>query len=220
MKLLRKCENRQVPNMVVKLTSQGDRISAGDTTGSVHLLNSPSFADDLLPRWTTALVTLDRRTVAVGDKLGNINVGRLLVGVNNKVRIYDLGKMKLLRKCENRQVPNMVVKLTSQGDRIFAGDITDSVHLLNSPSFADDLLPRWTTALVTLDRRTVAVGDKLGNINVVRLDEHASEDLDNDPNCDTGSSKWLYDRGFLQGAPQRLQLVASYHVGSTVTSME
>ncbi|KAJ9450267.1 putative splicing factor 3B subunit 3 [Diplonema papillatum] len=153
--------------------------------------------------------------------------GRLLVGVNNKVRIYDLGKMKLLRKCENRQVPNMVVKLTSQGDRIFAGDITDSVHLLKYSKqnnklsvFADDSLPRWTTALVTLDRRTVAVGDKLGNINVVRLDEHASEDLDNDPNCDTGSSKWLYDRGFLQGAPQRLQLVASYHVGSTVTSME
>lgn len=28
--------------------------------------------------------------------------GRLLVGVGNRLRIYDLGKKKLLKKCENK----------------------------------------------------------------------------------------------------------------------
>ena len=33
--------------------------------------------------------------------------GRLLAGIDNKLRIYDLGKKKLLRKCENRVGPPM-----------------------------------------------------------------------------------------------------------------
>lgn len=31
--------------------------------------------------------------------------GRLLVGVGNRLRIYDLGRKKLLKKCENKVSP-------------------------------------------------------------------------------------------------------------------
>ena len=31
--------------------------------------------------------------------------GRVLVGVGHLLRIYDLGKKKMLRKCENRNIP-------------------------------------------------------------------------------------------------------------------
>ena len=34
--------------------------------------------------------------------------GRVLVGVGHLLRIYDLGKKKMLRKCENRNIPYRV----------------------------------------------------------------------------------------------------------------
>lgn len=49
--------------------------------------------------------------------------GRLLVGLARTLRIYDLGKKKLLRKCENRAFPNFITTLHSIGDRIIVGDI-------------------------------------------------------------------------------------------------
>jgi len=39
--------------------------------------------------------------------------GRLLVGVTNKLRLYDMGKLKLLRKCEAKV--NKYCKVTSGG---------------------------------------------------------------------------------------------------------
>lgn len=49
--------------------------------------------------------------------------GRLLVGVNSALRIYDAGKKKLLRKTEYRGLPTHVSHLACMGERIFAGDL-------------------------------------------------------------------------------------------------
>ena len=43
-------------------------------------------------------------------------------------QMYDLGRKKLLRKCENKQMPSMVLSLTVTGDRVFAGDQMESCH--------------------------------------------------------------------------------------------
>lgn len=48
--------------------------------------------------------------------------GRLLAGVGNILRLYDVGKKKLLRKCENRHFPTLIVTIHSMGDRIYVGD--------------------------------------------------------------------------------------------------
>ena len=48
--------------------------------------------------------------------------GRLLAGVGNALRIYDMGKKKLLRKTEYRSLPTHIVSLHTMGDRIFVGD--------------------------------------------------------------------------------------------------
>jgi splicing factor 3B subunit 3 len=48
--------------------------------------------------------------------------GRLLAGVGNVLRLYDVGKKKLLRKCENRHLPSLIVTIDSMGDRIYVGD--------------------------------------------------------------------------------------------------
>ena len=54
--------------------------------------------------------------------------GRLLVGVGKTLRLYEMGKKKLLRKCQNELFPSMIVKLTTHGDRIYVGDMCESIH--------------------------------------------------------------------------------------------
>jgi hypothetical protein len=49
--------------------------------------------------------------------------GRLLAGVGPVLRLFDLGRKKLLRKCEYRQLPHHVVQLHSMGSRVYAGDV-------------------------------------------------------------------------------------------------
>lgn len=49
--------------------------------------------------------------------------GRLLAGVGPVLRLFDLGRKKLLRKCEYRQLPHHVVNLAAMGSRVFASDV-------------------------------------------------------------------------------------------------
>ena len=100
--------------------------------------------------------------------------GRILVGVGNLLRIYDLGKKKLLRKCENKQIPNFILQIQTMGPRIFVCDSQESCFFMRYKHednqiiiFADDTLPRFVTSFCILDFNTVAVGDKFVNLNVV-----------------------------------------------------
>jgi len=52
---------------------------------------------------------------------------KLLVGIGRCLRLYDLGRKKLLRKCEVRGFPTHIMRLTARGDRVFVGDATNSV---------------------------------------------------------------------------------------------
>eukprot|EP00756_Hemistasia_phaeocysticola_P054666 Hpha_TRINITY_DN30578_c0_g1::TRINITY_DN30578_c0_g1_i1::g.193750::m.193750/K12830/SF3B3, SAP130, RSE1; splicing factor 3B subunit 3 len=212
-----------------------------DTGGEVHLVvgtvkdlvPSPrSFHSGLLLtfrfRNEGRLLDLVHKTVITGGIPYAMHPfqGKLLVGVGNLLRLYSLGRRRLLRKCENRQIPNQVVKIQSEGSRIFVGDMNQSVFFLRYKKaenlltiFADDTLPRWTSELCVLDPCTVAVADKFGNVSVLRLGPSVSEEIDNDPGVVDGQNKWLWDRGFLNGAPQKADCIASVHVGGLVTSL-
>jgi len=52
---------------------------------------------------------------------------KLLVGVGRSLRLYDMGRKRLLRKCELRGFPNHITKLAVSGGRVFVGDVTNSV---------------------------------------------------------------------------------------------
>lgn len=52
--------------------------------------------------------------------------GRLLVGVGTTLRLYDLGKKRLLRKCEYRGLPSEAATLAVNGARIYVGDAQES----------------------------------------------------------------------------------------------
>lgn len=72
---------------------------------------------------------------------------KLLVGIGKCLRVYAFGKKKLLKKLENKSLPNTIVKLQVSGDRIFVGDVSQSVSIVKYREtsltiFADDALPR------------------------------------------------------------------------------
>lgn len=149
--------------------------------------------------------------------------GRVLIGVGNNLRIYDLGKKKLLRKCENKHIPNFIMNIHTMGNRIVVSDVQESFHFLRYRRqenqliiFADDTYPRWITCATMLDYDTMAGADKFGNVTIVRLPPDISDDVDEDP---TGN-KALWDRGVLNGASQKSDVVASFHIGEVLTSLQ
>ncbi|ORX58556.1 hypothetical protein BCR36DRAFT_318081 [Piromyces finnis] len=148
--------------------------------------------------------------------------GRLLVGMGKILRIYDIGKRKMLKKCENKQFPNMILTIHTQGDRIVVGDVQESVTYATYKNrenriiiFADDTIPRWITCTTMVDYDTVVGGDKFGNFFVDRLPSSTSEEVDEDP---TGN-RLIYEKGYLQGAPHKVTHLCEYHVGETLSSI-
>jgi splicing factor 3B subunit 3 len=145
--------------------------------------------------------------------------GKLLVGIGKCLRLFELGKKKLLRKCENRLFPTSIVKLQVSGDRIYVGDLCDSIHYVKYRRqenvltiFADDVSPRFMTALTVLDYDTVGGSDKFGNIFVMRLPEGTSDDID------TGT-KQIWDQGYLNGAATKTEVLTHYYLGEAVTGI-
>ncbi|KAI7862693.1 CPSF A subunit region-domain-containing protein [Spinellus fusiger] len=148
--------------------------------------------------------------------------GRLLAGVGKALRIYDIGKKKMLRKCENKNIPHCVVSLHTQGDRIIASDIQESIHYAvykradnRIAIFADDTTPRWTTATTMIDYDTVAGGDKFGNFYINRLSPQLSQEIDED----TTGNRIFYEKGYLHGAPNKIDNLCHYFTGDIVTSV-
>ena len=80
--------------------------------------------------------------------------GRLLVGIGRCLRLYDLGKRKLLKKCENKTLPVAIARLQTSGDRIFVGDLMESVLFVKYRKhenvlvvFADEAATRYVFVL-------------------------------------------------------------------------
>lgn len=148
--------------------------------------------------------------------------GKLVAGVGKALRLYDMGKKKLLRKVENKSFSSAIVTLNTQGSRILVGDMQESVfYAVYKPPenklliFADDTQPRWITATAMVDYNTVVAGDRFGNVFVNRLDPKVSDQVDDDP---TGAGI-LHEKGILAGAPHKTQMLAHFHVGDLVTSI-
>lgn len=107
------------------------------------------------------------------------------------------------------------------GDRMYVTDVLESTFYVKYRRvenalvvYADDTIPRPVTASCLVDYDTMAVGDKFGNIAVVRLPSKVSDDVDNP----TGN-RVLWDSGLLNGAPNKVDLMAHFYVGETVTGI-
>lgn len=148
--------------------------------------------------------------------------GRLLAGIGSILRLYDLGMKQLLRKCQAPVVPKTIVGLQTQGSRIVVSDVRESVTYVVYKfqenvliPFVDDSIARWSTATTMVDYETVAGGDKFGNLWLVRCPAKVSEQADED-----GSGAHLvHERGYLQGTPNRLELMVHYYTQDIPTSL-
>ena len=56
--------------------------------------------------------------------------GMILAGIGYMVRLYDIGKAQLLKKCEYKHLYMGVNNIKVVHDRIFVTDVSDSFHLL------------------------------------------------------------------------------------------
>ena len=167
----------------------------------------------------------ERHTTAVGGMPSAVCGfrGMLLVGVGRSVALYQMGKTQLLKKAEVAGLPNLVQSISTNGNRIFVADSQESVHFIKyrhaSKSmyiFADDSVPRHVSCSANLDYDTVAGGDKFGTFFVLRLPSEISDEVEADP---TGGRHVLAE-GKLNGAPNKLEAVCQFFVGSAITSLQ
>ncbi|KAJ7485181.1 CPSF A subunit region-domain-containing protein [Mycena galericulata] len=148
--------------------------------------------------------------------------GRLLAGIGKSLRIYEMGKQKLLRKAENDAFATTIVTLNVEGSRIVVGDMQQSLTVLAymDPDclvvVADDTQARWTTCSTMVDYNTAVVGDRFGNIFVNRLDSKISDRLEHDDGSGLGITR---EKGQLNGAPHKTEMIAHFHVGDIITSV-
>lgn len=152
---------------------------------------------------------------------------RLLVGAGSTLKLYELGKKRLLRKCEYRGLPCEIATLHTQGPRIYVGDAQDSFFFMKYKKqenafyiFADDSVPRHMTAATFLDYDTVAGGDRFGNAFVLRLPPEVSAAVEEDPTAGKYAGGEGGVGGRLGSAAHRLQTIASFHVGETIMAMQ
>mmetsp|Transcript_10804 Transcript_10804/g.16593 ORF Transcript_10804/g.16593 Transcript_10804/m.16593 type:complete len:1302 (-) Transcript_10804:89-3994(-) len=147
--------------------------------------------------------------------------GRLLVGIGKTLRLYEMGKRQLLRKCELRGFPTMIKNLQTAGDRAFCGDMLQSVQIVRYDATANRLVlvandptPRPITAQELLDWNTIAVGDKFGNVSILRLPRGA----ESASAVDLTGQRALWESSRDDHTP-KLEVLCNYHVGEVVTNM-
>ncbi|KAL8439041.1 hypothetical protein Efla_002450 [Eimeria flavescens] len=148
--------------------------------------------------------------------------GMLLAGVGNRLRLYALGKKRLLRKCEYKNLPSCLVFLRVYGDRIFAGDMSESVHVLkykvNANLFhvlCDDSGPRWLTRGEVLDYHTIVAADKFDSLFIARVPSEARQD----ELGDVTGLKLRGDTAYMTDSCHKLDTVLQFHVGEGVTGL-
>eukprot|EP00922_Rhytidocystis_sp_ex-Travisia-forbesii_P054171 GHVS01080361.1.p1 GENE.GHVS01080361.1~~GHVS01080361.1.p1 ORF type:complete len:1235 (-),score=154.80 GHVS01080361.1:223-3927(-) len=148
--------------------------------------------------------------------------GRLLAGIGSKVRIFSLGKQRLLRKCEYKNLPEAVTWMRVCGDRIFVGDIRESFHVLKYGVsdnllyvLCDDSCPRWLTCGEVLDYHTVIGADKFDSIFINRVPSEAKADEIGDV---TGL-KLKGDSAYITGKVHKFEHHMQFHLGDTVMAM-
>ncbi|KAK1747619.1 spliceosome associated factor 3b, subunit 3 [Skeletonema marinoi] len=164
---------------------------------------------------------LHRTKVDDGPVLSLVHFqGRLLVGIGRTLRLYEMGKRQLLKKCELRGLPTMVKTLHAAGDRAYVGDMMQSLHFIRYDSTANRLVlvardrsSRPITCQELLDMNTVAVGDKFGNVSILRLPGGADVGA-----IDVTGTRALWDSSREDATP-KLETLCTYHVGEVVTSM-
>ncbi|KAF5254508.1 hypothetical protein FANTH_766 [Fusarium anthophilum] len=146
--------------------------------------------------------------------------GRLAAGIGKFLWIYDLGLKQLLQKAHVEAVPQLIVSLNAQGNRIVVGDLQHGVTMVTFDHkhqrlipFVDDTVARWITCTEIVDHESVVGGDKFGNLWIVRCPEKASKEVGEGGNC------FINAQNHLRGAPTRFETAAHFFTQDIPTSI-
>ncbi|KAJ2323301.1 pre-mRNA-splicing factor rse1, partial [Coemansia sp. RSA 2702] len=147
--------------------------------------------------------------------------GLLLVALGDSLRLYGLGIQRLLKKAQSAQIaPHLITQMQPHpqypDQRLFVADVQESVRLVTynpgSLSFhvaVDDTVPRYLTSMCVLsDGDTVALGDKFGNLGVVRVPANVAQSLD----ADMSGARLQYERPRF-GKTHKWDTLCAYHIG-------
>jgi splicing factor 3B subunit 3 len=121
----------------------------------------------------------------------------------------------------------MIRTISTHGDRICVGDMTQSFIFLKYTKdrnellmFADDSTPRYTTCGTLVDYQTIAGGDKFGNMFVLRLPDQLLDDGTATSSASTNSMEQsLWDANPVHGASNKLIQLNQYYIGDIMTSI-
>ena len=114
-------------------------------------------------------------------------------------------------------------------DRIFAADVSNSIHVirLNRADgqfhvICDDFVQRYMSAMLVLDYNTVIGADKFDNLFVLRVPSEVREEQSSTGESTLGSGGLRLgpDTAYILGKNHKFDLVSSFHVGETVTSLQ
>lgn len=149
--------------------------------------------------------------------------GRLLASVGHTLRVYELGKRKLLKKCEYKNIPEGIMWIHVKGDKIYTADLRESFHIFkyrrtDNQLFVqtDDSAPRWMTCATVLDHVTMAGADKFDNFFITRIPEECRDE----EGGDFTGLRLKADTTYITGQTPKLDHVVQFHVGDTVTALE
>lgn len=147
---------------------------------------------------------------------------RIVVAIGNQMRIYDMGTKQLLRKSTTSiEMLTRVSKLEYIESGLFvAADASSSVVYLNYDARKNHFVPligdtssRSVTTFASLDKRTIAVGDRFGNIVVNRVPQDVAVQISNNVLSQ-------FQDEFLNGPSFRLSKLCEFYVGDVVTSFQ
>jgi len=92
------------------------------------------------------------------------------------MRLFEVGRKKLLLKAEVANLPSSVNQIRCVGKKIYVTGVGESFHLFRYIpeehtfyDIAEDQLPKFITAMNVIDSETVCAADKFGNIFVGRI---------------------------------------------------
>lgn len=151
----------------------------------------------------------------LGDK-------KLLAGLGNQLRVYELGKKQFLRKSSTKvELLKRANKIKHIGGNIIVvGDAQNSLiffqyDVVNNhfTPFVNDVLSRQVTAFENLDSRTVIGGDKFGNIFVNRVPKAVFDQLKD-------NVLMKFQDEFLYGSASRTSKLCDFYIQDIPTSFQ
>ena len=150
--------------------------------------------------------------------------GMVAVGVGTSLVLYKYGGPRLLRKSVKPGFPSQIVSLSGSedGSRLIVADARDSIRGVSWDRganalrvFIDDTVPRAMSRVHMIEPEIVVGGDRFGNVFVARVPEDADAGVEASFDLATGS----WERGVLNGAPSKFEIVNMFYTGAPITSL-